>query len=161
MGLKTLDERQKLLAEELLKGIPRTQIAEKLGVHRSTLYEWMKDPLWQQYFTKLADDLDEARSMRLLVTVMKAAEMTELYMDFVIGELQSKDRDRIQELPGLDTITTALKRLADLQRSDAVAAPGAKAQASADAKVSTKEASTFTDLLDRLVEGRKDEGQQH
>lgn len=118
MGLKTLNEKHKKLAEEMLKGTARSKIAEMLEVDRSTLYQWMKDPLWQRYFEKLASDLDEARGMRLLVTVMKAAEMTDLYLDHVIGELQSGDRERILALPGLDTVTQAMKRVVELERLD-------------------------------------------
>lgn len=118
MAIQALDERHKTLAEELLKGTPRAKIAEKVGVHRATLYEWMKDPLWQQYFEKLAQDMDEARGMRLLVTVMKMAEVTEAYLDFLLGEISTQDRDRIAQLPGLDTISTALKRLVEVERID-------------------------------------------
>lgn len=116
--IRTLTEQHKKLAEEMLKGTQRSKIADDLGVDRSTIYAWMKDPVWQLYFEKLAQDLDEARSMRLLVTVMKAAEMTDLYLDHVIDVLKTGDVEAINRLPGLDTITTATKRIVELERLD-------------------------------------------
>lgn len=154
MPIKALDERHKILAEELLKGTPRSKIAEMAGVDRTTLYTWMKDPLWQEYFEKLAGDLDEARGMRLLVTTMKIAEVTEAYLDFILGEMETKDPARIRELPGLDTITTALKRIAELERQDSrPSRPGATRDAPAGSKSAEAETRgrNVKDVLDRML----------
>ncbi len=155
MGIKALDERHKTLAEELLKGTPRSQIAEQIGVDRTTLYTWMKDPLWQEYFEKLAGDLDEARSMRLLVTVMKLAEVTEEYLDIILKLMRDGGAAELPNVPGLETITSALKRIAELERHDSrPARPGATRDTPADEKSRAAAArnDAVISLLDRILE---------
>ncbi len=150
MALKILDERHKRLAEEMLRGTPRSTIAKDLGVDRSTLYVWMKDPLWQKEFTKQAEDLAEARKTRFVVTVMKAAEVTEVYLDYVLDELRTKDRDRIQTLPGLDAISTALKRITEVERLDAGQPTSIREERGAT-PAQAEEGKRIKQVLDRIV----------
>lgn len=154
MGIKALDERHKTLAEELLKGTPRSKIAEMVGVDRTTLYTWMKDPVWQEYFEKTAGDLDEARSMRLLVTTMKLAEVTEVYLDIILKAMQDGGASALPDVPGLETITSALKRVAELERHDSRSArPGATRDqpASAKSREAEKRGRDVKGALDRIL----------
>jgi hypothetical protein len=154
MSIKVLDERHKTLAEELLKGTPRSKIAEMVGVDRTTLYTWMKDPLWQEYFEKLAGDLDEARGMRLLVTVMKIAEVTEAYLDIILKMMEEGGAEALPNVPGLDTISTALQRIANLERQDSrPTRPGATKDtpASERGKAAEQRGTQMKGVLDRIL----------
>lgn len=114
MPIRHLTEQHRTLAEEILKGTPRTQIAKDIGISRATLYEWMKDPVWQQYFHTLAREVEEARTQRLLPVSMRAAALMEAALDQAIGKVEGGDSDA----PGLDTISQVVKRLIELERLD-------------------------------------------
>lgn len=114
MAIRRLEEKHRQLAEEILKGTTRTKIAEKLGVTRSTIYEWMKDELWQTYFDKLLGEVEAARRQRLLPVAMKAAELAEYGLDRATQQVIDKDADA----PNLQTIVAALRVVIELERVD-------------------------------------------
>jgi len=89
MAIEILTDRHRTLAEQLLLGTSRTKIAEQLGVARATLYEWMRDPLWQAYFQKLAAEREDAVSARMLVTIIRAGELMDAYLDRTLEALEN------------------------------------------------------------------------
>jgi len=111
-GIKTLDERHKKLAEAMLRGRSRTQLAEELGVTRATLYVWAKDPLFQKYAARLAEDMQAARMQRLLPVVMGLSEVVDAKIAF---ELQ---RVGEEGAPGLTTLVDCLRKVVELERVD-------------------------------------------
>ncbi len=114
MAIRRLEEKHRRLAEEILKGTPRIKIAELLNVTRSTVYEWMKDELWQTYFDKLLGEVEAARRQRLLPVAMKAAELAEYGLDRATQQVIDKDADA----PNLQTIVAALRVVIELERVD-------------------------------------------
>lgn len=114
MAIRRLEEKHRQLAEEILRGTTRIKIADKLGVTRSTIYEWMKDKLWQTYFDKLLGEVEAARCQRLLPVAMKAAELAEYGLDRATQQVIAKDADA----PNLQTIVAALRVVIELERVD-------------------------------------------
>ncbi len=114
MAIKRLEEKHRRLAEEILKGTPRIKIADMLNVTRSTIYEWMKDPLWRAYFAKLAEDMESTRQQRLFPVAMKAADAAEQALQNTIELLVAKDKNA----PSLSTVVSALKTVVELERVD-------------------------------------------
>lgn len=117
-GLKVLDERHKRVAELLLRGTLRTEIASSEGVNRTTLYRWMRDPLFLAYYEALANEIDSARAQRLIPVAMSAAEAVESCLNNAIKDLGSDDPIIRASAPGLETLQRALKTIIELERVD-------------------------------------------
>lgn len=43
-----MNEKKSKALELMIKGTPITQIAEEIGVHRNTLYLWLKEPMFKE-----------------------------------------------------------------------------------------------------------------
>lgn len=114
MGIRILDERHKKLAEHLLKGTPRTKAAEEIGVARQTLYEWMQDPMFQNYLEHLARDIEAARQQRLLPVNQAMVELALATIQRELDRITANDPDAAN----LDTISQVLKRLVETERLD-------------------------------------------
>lgn len=120
MGIRTLDETHKRFAEMILLGKPPTkrEQAEQLGVDRSTLYNWAKDPLFQKYLEALSDELETARVERMSPLVFNACEAVQACLRNAIKDMESAtDGDR-QRAPGLSTLVSAVRTLVELERVD-------------------------------------------
>jgi len=149
MAIVQLTEDHKRLAEEVLKGTPKSKIAEIVGVHRATLYEWMKDPLWQRYLQDLSDAKDDARISRLQEVTMTSMELTEKYMRHMISILDQGDPALIAaNLPTIDSLTSALKRVAELQTAIAGPSRGREGDRAPD---SSERGRDIKGLLDRIL----------
>jgi len=149
--IRQLDERHRTLAEELLKGTTKAKIAELLGINRQTIYDWMKDPLFVQYFNSLAREVQMARTQRLLPVTMKVAEVLEAALDRAQAEIETGAEGR----PSLDAVSVVAKRLFELERNDrGLPTREEKAQSS---KTDTASDERLLTALDRLVGTRPEE----
>lgn len=52
-----MNEKKSKALELMIKGTPITQIAEEIGVHRNTLYLWLKEPMFKEAKQKAEDQL--------------------------------------------------------------------------------------------------------
>jgi hypothetical protein len=120
MGIRTLDETHKRFAEMILTGKPATkrEQAEALGVDRSTLYHWAKDPLFQKYVEKLAEELEAARVERMSPLVFSACDAVAACLANAVRDLESMEKDERARAPGLSTLVSATKTLVELERVD-------------------------------------------
>lgn len=118
MGIRILEEHHKRFAEMILTGKPPTkrEQAESLGVDRSTLYNWAKDPLFQTYLGKLSDELEAARVERMSPLVFSACEAVQACLGNAIKDMRSDD-DKARA-PGLSTLVSAVRTLVELERVD-------------------------------------------
>ncbi len=112
MPIRRLDERHKTVAAELLRGTRRRDIAEKVGVDISTLYNWMKDDLFKAYMAKLSEDLEAAREQRLLPIVFLAAEAVEAAFSNALEDVQK----RTEGAPAITTLVDCMKKVTDMER---------------------------------------------
>ena len=155
MAIEILTDAHREFAAALLTGTPRAQIARDLGVSRNTLYEWMRDPLWRAYFQKLAADKAEAQSARMVITVMKAADVMDAYLEKILDAVENPQSAvavpgiQLGSLPGVDTISQVFKRLAEMQRLDA-------GQPTEHRKVETTGTSPEAKVRGRKVKGALD-----
>jgi transposase-like protein len=117
-GLTVLTEQHKRVAEALLRGIHRTKIATDEGVNRTTLYRWLREPLFLAYYEALADEIESARTQRLIPVAMAAAEAVETALDNAVRALKSPNPVERAEAPGLETLSRALKTVIELERVD-------------------------------------------
>jgi hypothetical protein len=113
-----LDEKHKRCVELFIRGTPRDQIAEELGVSRSTVFAWMKDPLVQVYHDKLLMEIEAARRMRLVPTFLTGVKAVELALNLAIEQMQSPDGAEKVKAPGLATLVNALKIIHNMERTD-------------------------------------------
>ena len=120
MGIRTLEETHKRFAEMVLTGKPPTkrEMAEQLGVDRSTLYHWMKDPLWKRYAEKLSEELEHARVERMSPLAFTGCEAVQACLANALQDLQSADSSDRQRAPGLSTLVAAVKTIVELERTD-------------------------------------------
>lgn len=112
--MKQLEEKHKQLAEEIINGTPRREIAEKLNINRNTIYLWMRDELWQAYFSKLVEEQDMARLQRLVPITFLAAEVATQALQNLLEDLQQ----RKPGAPRIGTVVDALKKIVELERGD-------------------------------------------
>jgi hypothetical protein len=120
MAIKVLDERHKRFAEMMLTNKPRTmrEKADELNVNKSTLFLWAKDPLWQGYYDKLAEDIHQERVHRLTPLVMTACETLAAALENTLESLTSGSADERRKAPALATIAGVTKTLVELERVD-------------------------------------------
>lgn len=118
MGIRTLTEEHKRFAEMVLTGKPPTkrEQAEALHVDRSTLYNWIKDDLFQRYLVALSDELEAARVERMSPLVFTACDAVAASLSNAIADMQSADNKT--RAPGLSTLVSAVRTLVELERVD-------------------------------------------
>lgn len=75
MAIRVLDERHKTAVVMDLKGRPKTEIAEKVGVSRSTVFAWFDDPLVIAYRSKLQLEVDAARKRLFQAPLVSMVEV--------------------------------------------------------------------------------------
>lgn len=153
MGLKVLDERHKKLAELILKGTPRAQIAREIDVSRGTVYKWMEDELWQAYFNKLAEDVAAARKQRLMPVVTAATDALVTALHNATNDMNSGDVAIRAAAPPLDALTRAVKVVVELERVDQGQPSDIKeSRASKERTPMSEGAKQLLDKLDDMVE---------
>lgn len=113
MGIRTLDERHRRFAEEVIRGTPMTKIAEMVGVTRQTLYGWKEDALWQAYFEELARDVENARRERLTPAIEAALG---LLVEQIAHHRTQLEGGTSTDLPSIKTVADVLATLVDKQR---------------------------------------------
>lgn len=120
MGIRVLEEKHKLFAEMLLTGKPATmrEKAERLGVDRTTLYNWTKDALFLKYLEKLSEELEQARVERMTPLVFTASEAVHACLRNALTALEANAKEDRAEAPGVTTLVGALKTLVELERVD-------------------------------------------
>lgn len=145
MAIKTLDERHKRAAEELVKGTPKRHVARDLGIAPNTLYKWMDDPLWLGYFTQMLEDFEVGREQRL-GTVLDAQfdlllECIKRYRDALVNG----EADGIG-LPSLVQQVDAITKLANMRRVE-TGRPGEIMERRSEPKPDGR----LHDLLDKIT----------
>ena len=73
--------------EMLLSGMPVTQIAQKMGIDRKTLYEWRKNPVFQAEYNRRRMEASDAMDQRLRRLSDKAVDIVEKHLSE--GSLQA------------------------------------------------------------------------
>ena len=73
--------------EMLLTGMSVTQIAQKIGIDRKTLYEWRKNPVFQAEYNRRMMEASEAMDQRLRRLSDKAVDVVEKHLSE--GSLQA------------------------------------------------------------------------
>lgn len=120
MAIEVLTDLQRDAAERILAGkTTRVQIARDLGINRNTLYEWMRDPKWLEYFRKLEQMRIDAQTGQLVDLVNQAGEVMEKYLAKVMLTLDEPHSPQGfgSSMPGLGTVSEVFKRLTDLHRT--------------------------------------------
>lgn len=52
-----MNEKKAKALELMIKGIPISHIAEEIGVHRNTIYIWLKEPMFKEAKAKTEEQL--------------------------------------------------------------------------------------------------------
>ena len=73
MAIKRIDEIHQQVITGLLARKPRTEIASELGIHRNTIGNWEKDPLFQAELKKTVVQRTHGRLDELVSAMMDTA----------------------------------------------------------------------------------------
>jgi len=118
-GFTRLEEKHKRAVELVLRAVPREEIAEELQISRSTLFNWLKDPLIEAYYQKLVHELEAARKLRLTPTFLKAADVVDAALDEAKRQLLSDDPKERLKAPNIQTLANVLRTVYSMERTDA------------------------------------------
>lgn len=115
--METLHEKHRKLAELKVRGMPLTRIAEEIGVTRQTLNDWMKFPLWQQYYEALVEDVEKARAERLVGPIENTIGL--------LNDLVTELRDRVETVQNMagtdpDTVKARAALAASIPRLESI-----------------------------------------
>lgn len=133
MAIRTLDERHRKVAEELVKGTPRTKISELVEVTRQTINAWERDPVFIVYYQALVADVERARIERLTPMVESTAGLLKEQVDTWRAQLReavaSGDPDVIgatmKLMPSIESVAKVLEKLLDKQQAAGAGRTGA------------------------------------
>jgi hypothetical protein len=153
MSMKALDERHKKLAEMILLGVPKKQIADELGLNRGTIYKWMDDPMWQEYFNTLLESVEAARQKRLLPLVNAATEALLTALTNATNDMTSDDPAVKAAAPRIEALISAAKVVIELERVDHGQPSDIRESRAAEVKVSSASpaAQKFMGMLDEMA----------
>jgi len=112
--IRILEEKHRLVADEIVRGIPERDIAANLGISRDTIGVWKRDPLFQAYLGARREELRAARLERMLPVSLKAAEAVEAYLRRLISDAQTTE----DPIEGLKASLQALKIVAELESDE-------------------------------------------
>lgn len=142
----------------LFTGSPRTmpERAQELGVDRSTLYVWIQDPLFREYYEALREQVEAQRVNRMVPLQMDAADAVGAALRNALDFLNSADHEARKMAPQLPTLVEAFKKLVDIGRADAVATapaikPGKRKSGEKDTTKRGRADAQLNKLLDELV----------
>lgn len=146
-----LEEKHKRCVELWIRCTPRDEIASELGVARSTVFLWMKDPLVLSYHQKLLEELEAARRQRLLPAFLNTVELFEAGVQRALFQLQSDDPAEQVKAPSLQTLASVLKTVHALERTD-VGAPSSISKSIGEEELGKpRKRTTLERLLDQVA----------
>jgi hypothetical protein len=129
--IKTLNETHRTAAEQLIRGHTKTEICKQLGIARSTLYDWMEDALFQEYFALLVDDFEKARRQRMLPLLERSGQALLTALGVAIEMLESADPATRGEAPSLKELSAVHQEIHGIVRLEQGKPTGIKEERSA------------------------------
>lgn len=118
-GLTRLDEKHKRIVELRMRGTPVQQICAEAGISRSTLHNYLRDPLMIAYSETLINEQAVRRSIRLDPAI---TETIDLYLATIREGLRQRSSDNPEErlkAPSLKDLVHAIQVIHGLERLDA------------------------------------------
>jgi AcrR family transcriptional regulator len=101
-----VDERKLLLCKRLVEGVPKTKIADELGVTRQTLYVWLEEDAVRACLLELAAERRDALELELTAVAGAATETLKQAFDRAQRQLRENDPDA----PSLAEVAAAADR---------------------------------------------------
>jgi len=109
----SLTPQQHAAIDLMLQGKDNVQVAEELGVHRSTLYRWTTDPEFSRLLSAL---FIQGHEHTLRVTASEYTRSVQTLADIRDGHVVyvTKDKETIEVMPGVSDRRMASRDLANL-----------------------------------------------
>lgn len=112
-----MNEKKAKALELLLKGVPITQIANEIGVHRNTLYLWLKEPMFKEAKEKAEGQLlDNVWFMAMYEIEDILLNTKDDYKKIQIFQQLSKIKGKEEKNININKIKSVDEMIADLKR---------------------------------------------
>lgn len=115
--MKGLNEKKTKALGLMIKGIPISHIAEEIGVHRNTLYLWLKEPMFKEAKSKAEEQLlDNVWMMSMYEIEDILLNTKDEYKKIQIFQQLAKIKGKEESTININKVKSVDEMIADLRR---------------------------------------------
>lgn len=115
--MKGLNEKKTKALGLMIKGIPISHIAEEIGVHRNTLYLWLKEPMFKEAKSKAEEQLlDNVWLVAMYEIEDVLLNTTDEYKKIQIFQQLAKIKGKEETTLNINQIKSVDEMIADLKK---------------------------------------------
>lgn len=112
-----MNEKKAKALELMIKGIPISHIAEEIGVHRNTIYIWLKEPMFKEAKAKTEEQLlDNVWLMAMYEIEDVLLNTTDEYKKIQIFQQLAKIKGKEETTLNINKVKSVDEMIADLRK---------------------------------------------
>lgn len=112
-----MNEKKSKVLELMLKGVPISHIAEEVGIHRNTIYMWLKEPMFKEAKSKAEDQLlDNVWLMAMYEIEDVLINTKDEYKKIQIFQQLAKIKGKEETTVNINQIKSVDELIADIKR---------------------------------------------
>lgn len=115
--MKGLNEKKAKALELMLKCTPISHIAEEIGVHRNTIYQWLKEPMFKEAKAKTEEQLlDNVWLISMYEIEDVLLNTTDEYKKIQIFQQLAKIKGKEETTLNINKVKSVDEMIADLRK---------------------------------------------
>lgn len=112
-----MNEKKAKALELMIKGIPISHIAEEIGVHRNTIYIWLKEPMFKEAKVKTEEQLlDNVWLISMYEIEDVLLNTTDEYKKIQIFQQLAKIKGKEETTLNINKVKSVDEMIADLRK---------------------------------------------